>query len=117
MPKQVSAFLGLIGYYRKFIKNFTKIAKPLTLLPHQQAKFEWTPTQYNAFLMLKDSTIKAIILHSSNPKKHYLVYTDTPSDVCGAQLSQEHHGREFSIAFLSHTHSQKLNENGVPQNK
>ena len=52
--KQVCAFLGLIGYYRKFIKNFAKIAKPLTLLTHQQAKFEWIPTQQNAFLTLKE---------------------------------------------------------------
>ena len=38
MPKQVCAFLGLMGYYRKFIRNFAKITKPLTLLTHQQTK-------------------------------------------------------------------------------
>ena len=43
MPKQVHAFLGLVRYYRKFIKNFAKIAKPLTLLTRQQVKFDWTP--------------------------------------------------------------------------
>ena len=37
--KQVGAFLGLVRYYRKFIKNFPKMAKPLTLLTHQKAKF------------------------------------------------------------------------------
>ena len=42
-PKQVRVFLGLVGYYRKFIKGFAKIAKPLTLLTRQQVKFEWTP--------------------------------------------------------------------------
>ena len=42
-PKQVRAFLGLVGYYRKFIKGFAKVAKPLTLLTRQQVKFEWTP--------------------------------------------------------------------------
>ena len=41
-PKQVRAFLGLVGYYRKFIKGFAKIAKPLTLLTRQQVKFKWT---------------------------------------------------------------------------
>ena len=56
MPKQVHAFLGLIGYYRKFIKNFAKIAKPLRLITCQQAKFEWKPTHHNAFLTLKEST-------------------------------------------------------------
>ena len=38
-PKQVQAFLGLVGYYRKFIKGFTKIAKPLMMLTQQQVKF------------------------------------------------------------------------------
>ena len=48
--KQVCTFLGLVGYYRKFIKNFAKMAKPLTLLTHQRAKFEWTPnTSYQPF--------------------------------------------------------------------
>ena len=59
MPKQVHAFLRHIGYYRKFIKNFAKIAKLLTLLTCQQTKFEWIPMQHNAFLMLKESFIQA----------------------------------------------------------
>ena len=63
MPKQVHAFLGLVGYYRMFIRNFAKIAKPLTLLTHQQAKCEWTPAHHNTFLTLKESVIKAPILH------------------------------------------------------
>ena len=49
MPKQVCALLGLMGYYRKFIRNCAKIVKPLALLTHQQAKFKWTPTHHNAF--------------------------------------------------------------------
>ena len=102
-PKQVCAFFGLVVYYRKFIKHFAKIAKPLTLLTHQQAKFDWTPTHHNAFLTLKESVIQAPILHYANPKKHYIVYTDASDDACGAQLSQEHDGMEFPIAFLSHT--------------
>ena len=56
-PKQVCAFLGLVGYYRKFIKNFAKIAKPLTLLTCKQTRFEWTPTHHNAFLTLKELVI------------------------------------------------------------
>ena len=52
-PKQVYAFLGFIGYHRKFIRKFAKMAKPLTLLTHQQAKFEWTSTHHTAFLTLK----------------------------------------------------------------
>ena len=61
-PKQVHAFRGLVGYYRKYIKDFGKIAKPLTLLTRQQVKFEWTPSQQEAFMKLKDSIIQAPIL-------------------------------------------------------
>ena len=103
MPRQVHKFLVRVVYYRKFIKNFTKIAKPFTLLTHQQAKFEWTPTHHDTFLTLKESVIQAPILHYPNPKKCYIVYTDASNDACGAQLSQEHDRTEFPIAFLSHT--------------
>ena len=68
-PKQVHAFLGLVGYYKKFIKNFAKIAKPLTLLTHQQVKFDWTLTCHDAFLTLKKSIIQAPILWHPNPNK------------------------------------------------
>ena len=105
-PKQVHAFLGLVGYYRKFIKNFAKIAKPLTLLTQQQVKFEWTPAHHKAFLKLKESIIQAPILHYPNPNKRYIVYTDASDDACGAQLSQEHNGSEFPIIFLSRTFSE-----------
>ena len=67
--KQAYAFLGLIGYYRKFLKDFAKMAKPLTLLPHQRAKFEWTPVHYTAFSMLKDEVTQASILHYPDPAK------------------------------------------------
>ena len=115
-PKQVRAFLGLVGYYRKFIKGFTKIAKPLTLLTRQQVKFEWTPTHHAAFLQLKEAIVQAPILHYPNPNKKYIVYTDASDDVCRAQLSQEHNGTEFPVAFLSHTFME-THTNGAPQNK
>ena len=102
-PKQVRAFLGLVGYYRKFIKGFAKIAKPLTLLTRQQVKFDWTPEHQQAFMHLKEAIVQAPILHYPNPNKTYIVYTDASDDACGAQLSQEHDGTEFPVAFLSHT--------------
>ena len=86
-PKQVHAFLGLVGYYRKFLKDFTKIAKQLTLLTQQQVKFEWTPAHHEAFLKLKESIIQALILCSPNPSKRYVVYTDTSDNACRAQLT------------------------------
>ena len=115
-PKQVYAFLRLVGCYSKFIKNFAKIAKPRTLLTDQQAKFKWTPTHHNAFLTLKESVIQTLLLHYPNPTKCYIVYTDTSDEACGAQLSQEHDGTKLPIAFF-HIPSQTHDGNGAPQNK
>ena len=99
----VCVFLGPVGYYKKFIKNFAKIAKPLTLLTHHQAKFEWTPTHHNAFSILREFVVQAPILYYPNLKKHCIIYTGASDDACGAQHSQEHDGTEFPAAFLSHT--------------
>ena len=67
--KQVCAFLELVGYYRKFIKNFAKMAKPLTLLTCQKAIFEWTPVHHTAILTLKESVTQAPILCYPDPTK------------------------------------------------
>ena len=114
-PKQVHAFLGLVGYYKKFIKDFTKIAKPLTLLTQQQVKFDWMPTHHEAFLKLKESTIEASILCFPDPNKRYIVYTDASDDACGAQLSQEHNGNSLLSSF--HTPFQKHKENRKPPSR
>ena len=71
-PKHVQAFLGLVGYYRKFIKGFAKIAKPLKLLTRQQVKFEWTSVHRTAFLHLKEAIVQAPILHYPDPNKNTL---------------------------------------------
>ena len=104
--KQVRAFLGLVGYYRKYIRGFAKVAKLLTLLTRQQIKFEWTPEHQEAFIHLKDAIVHAPILHYPNPNKTYIIYTDASDDTCRAQLSQEHDGTKFPIAFLLHTFSE-----------
>ena len=61
-PKQVLTFLGLVRYYRKFIRNFAKITKPLTMLTQMDIKFEWKETHHNAFMKLKEAIIQAPIL-------------------------------------------------------
>ena len=101
-PKQVHAFLGLIGYYRIFIKNFAKIAKPLTVLTHMDVKFKWKETHRCAFMKLKDAIIQAPILRYLDTTKPYIMYTDTSDDACGVQLSQMHEEAELPVAFLSH---------------
>ena len=104
--KAGQSFPCLVGYYRKFIKGFVKIAKPLTLLTRQQVKFNWTPEHQEVFIHLKEAIVQAPILHYPNPNKTYIIYTDASDDACGAQLSQEHNGTKFPVAFLSHTFSE-----------
>ena len=61
--EQVRAFLDLVGYYHRFIKNFAQIAEPLTALTHHDAKFAWTSGHYAAFNTLKSTMIETPILH------------------------------------------------------
>ena len=93
----------MVGYYRKFIKGFAKIAKPLTLLTRQQVMFEWMPLHHTTSISLKKAIIQAPILYYPDPNRKYIVYTDASDDACGAQPLQEHDGMEFPIAFLSNT--------------
>nr|GEZ30685.1 putative reverse transcriptase domain-containing protein [Tanacetum cinerariifolium] len=54
-PSEIRSFLGLAGYYRRFIANFSKIAKPLTSLTQKNKKYEWGVEQEDAFQTLKDN--------------------------------------------------------------
>ena len=73
------------------------------MLSQQQVKFEWTAMHHTPFLHLKEAIIQVPILHYPDPNKKYIVYTDTSDNACREQLSQEHNGMEFPVAFLSHT--------------
>ena len=101
--KQVRAFLRLIGYYHKFIRNFACISKLLTSLTLHDAKFAWTSSHLTAFNTLKSALLKAPILHYPNPSKCYIVYINASDDAFGPQLSQEDDGQELPVTFLSHT--------------
>ena len=72
------------------------------LLTCPQVKFDWTAIHHPAFLNLKEAIIQAPILHYPDHYKKYMVYTDASDEACGAQLSQEHDGMEFPLAFLLH---------------
>ncbi|XP_076398229.1 uncharacterized protein LOC143266642 [Megachile rotundata] len=56
--KNIRQFLGLCGYYRRFIKDFSNIAKPLSDLTKKERKFEWTKQQEDAFTYLRDVLCK-----------------------------------------------------------
>ncbi|GJV94094.1 putative reverse transcriptase domain-containing protein [Tanacetum coccineum] len=61
-PSEVCSFLGLAGYYHRFIKNFSKIAKPLTILTQKNKTYDWGEEQVEAFQILKDKLCNAPVL-------------------------------------------------------
>ncbi|GJQ98670.1 putative reverse transcriptase domain-containing protein [Tanacetum coccineum] len=75
-PSEIQSFLGLAGYYRRFITNFSKVAKPLTSLTWKNQKYEWGKEQEEAFQTLKDNLCNASILSLPEGSKDFVVYCD-----------------------------------------
>ncbi|GKB28844.1 putative reverse transcriptase domain-containing protein [Tanacetum coccineum] len=75
-PTEVRQFLGLSGYYRRFIKGFSKIAKPLTELTHKNKKYIWGENQESAFQLLKQKLCEAPILALPKGNNDFVVYYD-----------------------------------------
>ncbi|GJY35046.1 putative reverse transcriptase domain-containing protein [Tanacetum coccineum] len=96
-PTEIRLFLGLTGYYRRFIANFSKISKPLTLLTQKNKKFEWGDEQENAFQTLKDMLCDALILALPKGPNDFVVYYDASNQGFGCILMQ----RDKVIAYAS----------------
>lgn len=97
----VRAFLGTAGYYRKFIRDFSSIAAPLSNLTKEDTKFEWGPSQAAAFRSLKQAIAKEPTLVLPNPELPFVVHTDASGFATGAVLSQDQGKGLQPIAFLS----------------
>jgi hypothetical protein len=81
---QIHSFLGLTGYYRQFIPNFSKITKPMTKLLEKDAKLKWSPQCEEAFLTLKKLLITAPVLAQPDIEKPFDVYCDASiTGICG----------------------------------
>lgn len=102
-PKEIKAFLGLAGYYRRFIKDFAKISKPLTSCLKKNAKIEHTPSFLQAFNHLKELLINAPILKYPDFSKPFVLTTDASNFALGAILSQGTPPKDQPIAFASRT--------------
>ena len=94
--KEVRSFLGLAGYYRRFIENFSKIAKPLTSLLEKDVAFVWTDERQRAFDELKKRLTTAPVLTLPDQTKRFTVYCDASKDGLGCVLMQE--GRVIAYA-------------------
>lgn len=102
-PKQVKSFLGLIGYYRKFISHFAQTAKPLNNLLRRNVNFIWEEEQEQAFQSLKNALTTEPILCYPDFKKEFILTTDASKIALGAILSQGEIGRDLPIAYASRT--------------
>ena len=102
--KQVRTFLGLSGYYRKFIRNYAAVAVPLTDLTKKSApiKVEWSAECEQAFETLKQRLCSAPVLRSPDFEKEFILQTDASERGIGAVLSQkDENGEDHPIAFFS----------------
>ena len=86
---EIRSFLGLSGYYRRFIANFSKIAKPMTSLLHKNAKFIWSPECEEAFQVLKKLLTSAPILAQPDTSKPFDIYCDASGSGLGCVLMQD----------------------------
>lgn len=99
---EVQSFLGLIGYYRKFIENFALVSAPLTHLTKKDVPFRWSSVEETAFEQLKKVVSEAPVLRLPDFSKPFLVTTDASSLAVAGILSQNSEDGQHPICFESH---------------
>nr|GEV45177.1 putative reverse transcriptase domain-containing protein [Tanacetum cinerariifolium] len=96
-PTEICQFLGLAGYYRRFIEGFSKITKSMTKLTQKGIKFDWEEKEENAFQIIKQKLCSAPILALPEGSEDFVVYCDASHKGLGDVLMQ----REKVIAYAS----------------
>ncbi|GJV93166.1 putative nucleotidyltransferase, ribonuclease H [Tanacetum coccineum] len=96
-PTEIRQFLGLVGYYRRFIEGFSKIVKPMTKLTQKSVKFNWGEKEETAFQTLKQKLCSAPILALPERSENFVVYCDASHKGLGVVLMQ----KEKVIAYAS----------------
>ncbi|GJT73695.1 putative reverse transcriptase domain-containing protein [Tanacetum coccineum] len=87
-PTEIRQFLGLVGYYQRFIKGFSKIAKSMTILTQKGVKFDWGDKQEAVFQLLKQKLCSAPIRALPEGSKDFVVYCDASYKGLGVVLMQ-----------------------------
>ncbi|KAL4154312.1 hypothetical protein QTP88_000195 [Uroleucon formosanum] len=96
-------FLGLSGYYRRFIEGYSQTAKPLTALLNKDVPFEWSTECQRAFEMLKQKLVQAPVLQYPDFERPFILTTDASQFAIGSILSQGTPGQDRPIAYASRT--------------
>ncbi|XP_039313009.1 uncharacterized protein LOC120359490 [Solenopsis invicta] len=99
--KNIKQFLGLAGYYRRFIPDFSKTAKPLTTLLRKDKAFVWSGAQEEAFTQLRQALCSKPILQYPDFTQPFVVTTDASGYAIGGVLSQGTIGKDLPIAYTS----------------
>ena len=86
---EVRSFLGLVGYYRRFVRGFFVVASPLAKLLRKGIKFEWTDKCQNSFEQLKGMLVEAPVLTQPTSGKEYTLYSDASGIGLGCVLMQD----------------------------
>ena len=100
-PKEVKQFLGLVGYYRKFVPRFADISRVLTHLTKKDVEFKWTAECENCFQILKGSLQESPILRYPDPEANYTLYTDASKYAYAGVLTQNIDGTDHPITYVS----------------
>ena len=100
---EVRSFLGLVGYYRRFIKGFSDIARPLNSLLEKDREFKWTNECQSSFVNLKEKLINDPIVAYPDFQLPFKLYTDASNVGLGAVLAQKQDGKERIICCASRT--------------
>ena len=98
--KDVQSFLGLVNYYRRFIKNVGEVSQPLTVLTGNEP-FQWGSKQDNSFKVLKKLVSSAPVLRTFDPELPIFVSTDSSGVAIGAVLEQAEGGERRPVAYFS----------------
>lgn len=101
--RDIRAFLGAVGFYRRFIQGFSDIAKPLTMLTQKGQPFLWISSTQEAFDTLRSVLVKRPILVYPNFNEPFVLATDASNHAIGVVLSQGKDGRERPVAYASRT--------------
>jgi hypothetical protein len=99
---EVQSFLGLVGYYRRFILNFSKVAKPIIELLKKRNKYIWNDACDEAFKVLKKLLTTSPVLTQPDTAKPFDVYRDASSTDLGGVLMQEGRVISYSSQQLRH---------------
>ena len=100
---EIKQYMGLCGYYGRFIKKFCKIAKPLTNLLRENVPFVWDQKREEALVALKEILTTEPLLQYPDFTKPFVLTTDASSEALGAILCQGPIGQDLPIAHASRT--------------